>query len=233
MAMEDSRHELFEPFYVRDCALSAIATGCRAQTLGEFRDRLRDIPGESIYYHFWRQSIEASLMAGGFFNDFSHWAHYHLHDDILAERLALIDPSAYVDLEKLRFDIIEIIEERLDELEFIPACAHVDAFHFIQSKIVVFDTNYTLRHPRDLVNTLPQLPPSAIFYHFIDARRREPSRHMDDFTTWLQNSKDTYGALIDQLARVDPYFIPLLELRDKLSAIVMEFFVSTSTEEKK
>jgi hypothetical protein len=229
--MTDELSQLYSPFYVKDCALAAIATGDRAQNLGEFRDRIKTIPTESIYYHFWRQSIETSLVPGSFYNDFSNWAHYQLHDDILAERLALIDPSEYVDLEKLRIDIVDIIENRLDEQDDGALYSRVDPFHFIKSKIVVFNTPYKMEHPKDLVKTIPIISRSSIFYHFIDARRREIIA-IDDFSSWLHGYHEEFAPLIARLKQIDPYFIPLIDLQQKLSSTVTEYFLGDNNNNK-
>jgi hypothetical protein len=47
-----------EPFLVKDCALIAIATGVRAHSLKELRDRLLTITSDSIYLHFWGDLLE-------------------------------------------------------------------------------------------------------------------------------------------------------------------------------
>lgn len=58
-------------FYVKDCALAPIATGIKARTLTEFRDGIKRVSAESIFYHFLRQYMETSLIPGHFYNDFS------------------------------------------------------------------------------------------------------------------------------------------------------------------
>lgn len=217
-------HITHAPFYVKDCALAAIATGSKAQNLVELRDQIKTIPAESIYYHFWRQSIETSLVPESFCNDFSHWAHYQLHDEVLAERIAFIDPSEYVDLEKLRSDIVNVIENRLDEQNGVTLCSHAEAFHFIRFKIIVFNTSHKMEHPKDLVKTIPVISPSSIFYHFIDARRRESIR-LDDFSSWLYGYHEEFDPLIERLKQIDPYFIPLADLQQKLSSTITEYFL--------
>lgn len=211
-------------FYVKDCALASIATGIKAQTLGEFSERLKTIPAESIYYHFWRESIESSYAPGAYFNDFSLWAHYHLHDDILAERLALLDPSEYVDLEKLRNDIVEVCDSRMDEQDGFSSFIRAEAFHFIRSKIVVFNTAFQLEHPSDLVKTLPKLSRSSIFYHLIDARRREPLGQ-DDFSVWMKGFGTEFQPLGDCFRKVDPYFITLADMQRRIIEDVNQFFL--------
>lgn len=211
------------PFLVKDCALASIATGIKAQTLGEFRDQLKTIPAQSIYYHFWRQTLETTLAPGSFYNDFSHWAHYHLHDDILAERLALIDPSEYTDMEKLRSDVIEIFENRIDEQDIL-FCFYAEPFHFVQSKIVVFNTSLKMEQPKDLVKTIPKMSHSSIFYHFIDSRRRDQVA-LDDFSSWLHEWGPDFHPLVEHFEGIDPYFIPLVDLQEKLISIVTNFFL--------
>lgn len=164
------------------------------------------------------------MVPGSFYNDFSHWAHYQLHDDVLAERIALIDPFEYVDLEKLRSDIVDVIENRLDEQDGSTLCSYADSFYFIRSKIVVFNTPYKMEHPRDLVKTIPLISRSSIFYHFIDARRREIIS-LDDFSSWLYGYQEEFAPLIERLKQIDPYFIPLANLQQKLSSTITEYFL--------
>lgn len=219
----DNVTNVANPFYVKDCVVATIALGSRAQSIGEFRDRLKTIPAESIYYHFWRQIMEASLVPGAYYNDFSNWAHYQLHDDVLAERLALLNPSEYAHLELLRQEIIEILENRLDEQENLIFSGHDQAFYFIRSKIVVIDTPYCIREPQQLAHMISQMSISSIFYHFIDAHRRNAIA-LDDFSIWLHDSSSEFEPLIAQLKSIDPYFIPLVHLQKKLIHTVNNFF---------
>jgi hypothetical protein len=136
----------------------------------------------------------------------------------------LIDPSKYADLERLRSDIIDVVENRLEELDVWVYNPHVEALHFIKSKIIVFNTPHKIEHPQELVKTLPLLSYSSFFYHFIDARRREPPE-LDDFSSWLRGYKEEYNSLIERFKQIDPYFIPLSALQQKLVAIVTEYFL--------
>jgi hypothetical protein len=136
----------------------------------------------------------------------------------LAERLAIIDPAHFDELEDLRRELIEVIEERLDESEFVPWAKAGIELHFLRSQIVVFDTHQRIEQPVELVDLIPQLSISSIFYHFIDARRRTPLRE-DDFSYWLKGLDWEYEGLIHDLATVDPYFTTLTEVREQLRNI--------------
>lgn len=215
--------EDIKPFLVKDCSLVAIATGKKAQNLRELREGLiRAHPG-SIYYHFWGGLLRPMFDDPQFHNDFAIWAHYSLHDDALAERLAIIDPDNFSTLEHLRQEMVEIVEQRLEEigrLGWIPAQRQ---FHFIRSQIVVFDTYKKIEQPADLADVIPKMPVGCVFYHFIDARRRHPDG-LDDFRTWLAAFGDTYGELANLLAGIDPYFVSLKELRQQLADVFADYF---------
>lgn len=210
------------PFAVKDCALIAIATGREARTLRELQNQLELVDASSIYFHFWGGLLRPGFEERQYHNDFAEWVRHDLHDNVLGERLAVIDPSDFADPEGLRIRLVEIIGERLDERE-VPDWSRNDRqFQFIRSQIVVFNTHLSLVEPRDLADTLDRFSTSSVFYHFIDARRRLPEK-IDDFRSWLSAWPD-YADLIAQLAEIDPYFVTLAELKNQLTAVFAVYF---------
>lgn len=207
-----------DAFALKDCALISIATGKKAQSLKELRERLLTVSPDSIYLHFWGSLLEPRFEEREFNNDFAAWARHGLHDDILAERLAVLDPRDYPDLEALREETVSIVEERLDESEYLNWVLASEPFEFLRSQIVVFDTYQRIQRPEQLAQLLPNLSTSSLFYHFIDARRRLPEG-MDDFRYWLAGFDGQYQVLSDQLADIDPYFETLTQLRQEVAAI--------------
>jgi len=208
-----------EPFAVKDCALIAIGTGERAQNLRELRDRLQTIHPACIYHHFWGGLLRPLFDDPEYLNDFAGWAWHGLRDARLAEKLALVDPSQCATLDDLRRELIEVIEERLEESEFIPWAKTNQQFHFVRSQIVVFDTTLRLDDPSMLAGLVPRLSVGSIFYHFIDARRRTPSRR-DDFSEWLLGFGDRCAEMvIPRLSVIDPYFSSLTDLRRELERV--------------
>jgi hypothetical protein len=206
---------------VKDCALAAIATGRRAQNLRELRDQVQAVPLDCVYYHFWGSRLRPSFDDPQYHNDFASWAHYGLNDDVLAERLGVIDPGDFPDLESLRGEVLGVIEERLDEIEHIPWSKADRQFHFIRSQIVVFRTPHRVRSPRELAEILPRLSVGSIFYHFIDARQRPPAGQ-DDYRPWLSGFAPACDELIRHLGELDPHFVTLTELRDRLASLFRE-----------
>jgi len=207
-----------EPFAVRDCALIAIATGQYAYTLAELRDRLEIIPLSCIYYHFWGGLLRPKFDNPEYQNDFAIWVYKGLRDKPLAERMALIDPSKYHDLEDLRGELIDILEERIDESELLPWMKANQRFYFVRSQTVVFDTRVRLDTPERLGEHIPHMSLGSVFYHFIDARRRPPWGR-DDFSHWVTGFGDDYAELVEQISQIDPYFTSLVELRDELTHV--------------
>jgi hypothetical protein len=209
-------------FAVKDCTLAIIATGRRAQTLRELRDILRDIHPGSIYHHFWGTLLRPQFADREFNNDFATWCHNSLHDNKATERLAVIDPVDFLDIEGLRQELIDVIEERLDETELMLFARADQQFHFARSAIVVFDTYRRITDPAELADLLPSLSIGSIFYHFIDARRRAPTG-MDDFRAWLLGLGPEYEDLCGAIAELEPYFESLFVLRSRLAELLAEY----------
>lgn len=205
-----------EPFAVKDCALITIATGERAQNLQELRDRIVTTHQGCLYYHFWGGLLRPSFDDPEYRNDFAAWAWRGLHDARLAEKLALIDPSEFIDLEEIRRELIDVIEQRLEETEHIPWAKNDHQFYLMRSQIVVFDTSVRIDSVEGLARQIERLSRSSIFYHFIDARRRTASRR-DDFSEWLLGFGDEHAQLAGALADIDPYFSTLTELREEIA----------------
>jgi hypothetical protein len=227
MPLESNHHPDTEAdkrvFNVRDCTLIAVATGQSALTLKELLDGIHHVPASCLYHHFWGGLLQPRFEEREYNNDFSAWVKHGLHDGELAERLAVVDPASFKTLEDLRWELCELIEERMDESERLSFQVATRSFEFIQSKIVVFDTRTRIADPAALGPAIAFCSAGTIFYHFIDARRRSPDE-IDDFSAWLFSFGDQYNDLIGQIAGIDPYFSSLLELRQRLSTLLTQHF---------
>lgn len=209
-------------FAIKDCALIPISTGLRANNLSEFKLALASAPSECIYHHFWGALLQSRFDDPEFKNDFAVWVYRDIHDEVLAESLAVIDPVDYSDLDALRTEIIELVEQRIEQKEWLAWIPATRPFFFLQSQIVVFDTGRRAENVEELAAMLPELSPGSVFYHMIDARRRPPVGQ-DDFTTWLGGLGEQYKLLQDALAEIDPYFGSLTDLRAHLCLAFRSF----------
>jgi hypothetical protein len=99
----------------------------------------------------------------------------------------------------------------------VPHCARGHEFHFLRSQFVVFATGDLAAAPEELGRMIPRMSTGSIYYHFIDARHREPLLE-DDFTAWLKSWGDAYEPIVRRLAHVDVYLWSLSELRERVAA---------------
>jgi hypothetical protein len=212
-----------EPFVVKDCSLIVLSTGRQARTLWEFSSHLQAVPLSSIYHHFWGSRLQPLFDEPEFQNDFASWARHGLHDPLLSEQLAVLDPTDFVNLEDLRRETVEIVEQRLAADDYASWIQAQYPFAFVHSQIVIFDTPLLVKKPSDLAAVAPALPLGSVFFHFIDARRR-PEIGMDDFRTWLLKYWPGHDGLVQALARVEPYFCTLAELRERLARTISDYF---------
>ena len=134
-----------------------------------------------------------------------------------------MDPTTFNDLEQLRQHLLEYIDDRLDESEYLQWSHATQPFEFIRSLIVVFDTHINVDKPTEMATYIPDMSVSSVFYHFIDARRRNEDK-VDDFRHWLSCFGEIHRPLIERLSTIDPYFMTLTELRQQVSAVFNQYF---------
>ncbi|MFQ5912992.1 MAG: DUF5752 family protein [Nitrospinota bacterium] len=212
-----------KPFFIKDCDLIALATGVWAQNLRELRDRVTQVERQSLYFHFFGRLLRPSFDDPDYRNDFATWADRSLRDHRLAERLGMLDPLQYEDVEDLRGALIDTLEERLaEEEETFPWAKSGQEFYFSTAQVVVFDTGLVVATPMELAALLPRLSTGTIFYHFVEARRRVPAGK-DDFTFWLEGLDRGHEELCGSLAQVDYYYGSLAQLREALTQVFQQW----------
>lgn len=214
--MTDYSETLNMPFAVKDCALITRMGGVdSAVNLRELRERTSVCPEACLFHHFMETLVRPSFDDPEFRNDFAVWSARYLRDRVLAERLGIINPYKFDSLQQLRETVVEIIDDRLAELPYIPTVPKGDDFRFMQAATVVFDAGIVLEHPRELYRVLPQMSNSSIYYHFIEARRRTQHR-VDDFTAWCQGIGEECECLVEAFKGIDFYYLTLPELKKTL-----------------
>jgi hypothetical protein len=190
-----------------------------AMSLRELQERIRIAPVESLFHHFCETVIRPTFDDPEFRNDFAVWAGRTLRDRVLAERLGIINPYALGDFEELRQITLDILEERLAEVPYVPWAPAGEEFRFMQAVTVVFDTGRQLQEPADLIRELPHMSLGTVYYHFVEARRRTADRS-DDFSAWLADFGVNTDRLCHNLKQIDFYFLALPELKGALTDTV-------------
>jgi len=208
------------PFEIKDCALLTRTSGLPAAVnLRELRDRVASCHPDVLFHHFCETPLVPSFDYPDYRNDFAVWAKWRLGDQVLAERLGMIDPYSLPTLEDLRAATLEVIDDRLSEVAMIPWARPGQEFHFMQAITIVFDTGERIAHPDELVSAVSRMTNSSIYFHVLEARRRDPVG-VDDFSAWLKGCDGQWGHYIRALESIDVTFFTLSELREKLIAVL-------------
>lgn len=204
-------------FQVKDCALLVRMSGLPpAVNLRELRDRVAVADENVLYHHFFETPLRHTFDDPFYRNDFAVWASLRLRDQALAERLGIIDPYAFGSVEALRAATLEILDDRLGETVTVPWTGPGEEFFFAEAITVVFDTQERIRHPSELPEAILRMTGGSIYFHFLEARRREPLG-MDDFTAWFAESAEDFAAYRAALNAIDFYFSSLAQIREALA----------------
>jgi hypothetical protein len=207
-------------FEIKDCAL--LARMSRLQTavnLRELRERIAACSQDVLYHHYCETTLVPSFDYPDYRSDFAVWVKKQLGDDILAERLGMIDPYSLSSLEELRAATLECIDERLSETPMVPWAKRGHEFHFMEATTVVFDTGRRVAHPDQLSAAIRDMTNGSIYFHFLEARRRS-SHRIDDFSAWLMDWGDQWEPFIRAISTIDFAFNTLAELREELVRVL-------------
>ncbi len=204
-------------FEVKDCALLVKMSGLPpAINLRELRERIAVADEDVLYHHFFETPLRHTFDDPFYRNDFAVWANLRLRDPGLAERLGIIDPYAFESVDELRTATLEILDDRLGEATVVPLAGPGEEFFFAEAITMVFDAGERIRHPHDLSAAIQRMTSGSVYFHFLEARRRDP-RGLDDFTAWLLEGGQEFADYRAALRSIDFYFSGLSQIREALA----------------
>lgn len=205
-----------QPFVVRDCALLVMRSNIpTAVNLRELRERIASCNLNVLYHHFCETTMIPQFDNPDYRNDFAVWVKQALGDRILAEQLGILDPYSFDTMEDLRKAVIDIIDDRLSVSSSTFSVPKGDEFYFNEAVTIVFDTGERINHPDELASAIERMSNGSIYFHFIEALRRDPIK-MCDFSAWLTQCGDEWQSMCDILKSIDFYFYTLSDLRKEL-----------------
>jgi maltose alpha-D-glucosyltransferase/alpha-amylase len=215
------------PFAFVACLELKEFVGLRAENERQLADLIDEVSLDSIYYHTHGFFLRHKFVAGAYPNDFATWAAVQVRDRVLGERLAMVDPSNFANLQALREELVSVIDDHLRGLQLVPGILLGESFEFIQSRIVEIPTGIQVRTLEEFRDALLDVDVSAIYFHLVEARMRL-GRGQNDFAAWFEHGLDL-PELAAKVRAVDPYAGSLERARTRLIQLCDEALASETT----
>lgn len=203
-----------QPFEFVGCLELREMLGRAAWDERELLAGIEDAPVDSLYYHTRSYFLRSRYLPAPYPNDFATWAAIQVRDRVLGERLAVVDPFDFADVELLRADLITIIDTHLGSLQTVPRVDYGEPFHFMRSALIEVPTGLTAITLQEFRDGLARVDASAIYYHFYETPRRRPDA---DPLAWLETLG--LGDVAERARRLNPYVSSLDGMREQLLTV--------------
>jgi hypothetical protein len=209
-----------EPFIFIGCVELRESLDYRADDERELLERLEEIPAGSVFYHTHGYFLRHRPVTTAYGNDFAAWVAAQVRDQVLAERLAVVNPFECASLEDLREELVSIISDHVMHLSNVPRVEFGEPFFFQQSHIVEVELGTPAAGLAEFRKGLAEVDSSAIYYHMVEARARL-GRRSGDFAEWLRGALHLV-ALAEKVERIDSFMTSLERVRARLLSLVDE-----------
>jgi hypothetical protein len=208
-----------DTFWFRECFLMPMPIGRKAVNLRELADAIRDCDESVLYYHLIQSRLAISPPAVEYPNDLALWVATALQDSKLAEKLSSFDPFEYENLGEVRQAVVDILEEYLWDLPYVPWARSGFELHFCEASTVVVRSEISAQTLEELCTALTTVGLDSLYYHFFEARWRLGVKKADDFSFWI-DSNFALPDLVKAIRGLDIYFYSLKEIRETLLALI-------------
>ena len=209
---------MVEPFRFTSVVELPEMLGRRARDEQELLELIEDVPLDSIYYHTAARFLRHEVVEASFPNDFASWAAREVRDQVLGERLGVIDPYDSPTLEALRQELVTTLDDHLARITVVPRVIHGEPFHFMRSRLIEIPTGLEARTLEELERGFARVDSSSIYWHTVEARMRRDHPH-GEFAHWVE---DQLGEpeLAARIAKLSPFASSLESMRLELIALV-------------
>jgi hypothetical protein len=218
------------PFRFVGCLELREMLGRKAADVQQLMTIVEEAPLDSIYYHTHSYFLRHEYAPTLFPSDFATWAAISVRDRVLSERLGLIDPFEFPDLESLRGQIASTIDDHLKTLWNVPRLIHGEPFEFVRSHIIEVDLELaagSLKEFRDLLSAVDR---SALFNHICEAKNRK-GRRTNDFVTWVGTEIGlNLSNLAEQILAIQPIGLTLEGIRARMLSVLDPWLARTESE---
>ncbi len=208
------------PFFFTGCWELREMLGRSARDEQQLLEAIEEIPPDSLSYHTHSFFLRHKYIAGPYPNDFATWAAIQVRDRVLGEKLGILDPYDFEDLEDLRTEIVNVIDEHLSQLQIIPRVIYGEPFHFMQSRIIEVPTGLEARTLAEFREILAAVDASVVYYHNFEAILRL-GRRKGDFALWFEEQLDL-PETAEKISRIDFYLTSLESIRHRIIKVCDE-----------
>jgi len=202
------------PFLFTGCWELREMLGRSARDEQQLVEAIEEIPLDSVYYHTHSFFLRHKYIVGPYPNDFATWAAIQVRDRVLGEKLGILDPYDFENLEAVRAEIVTIIEEHLSQLQIIPRAIYGEPFYFMQSRIIEVPTDLEARTLTEFREILATVDVSVVYYHTFEAMDRL-GRKKGDFALWVGDQL-ALPELAKKISTLDPYMTSLESVRTRI-----------------
>lgn len=207
-----------EPFKFFECVPIIRLTGRRTNNVFSMIEILKDVSPECIFHHVHQYFLRPEMQPQRYHNDFAVWVANAIGDRVLSERLANINPYAFLNIEEIRSEIIEVISARVKEYGALRDALPGNEFFFNEATTLVLPSGHEAGDLPEFYNALKEVDCSSIYFHFYQARLRI-GRDSDDFSFFLGTGLGLVELAVS-IGKLDPYMYDTETLREKLLKLI-------------
>jgi hypothetical protein len=204
-----------QPFRFSSCMELCEVLSKRAKDEHRLLELIEEAPADSIYYHTHSYFLRHAYAQQLYSNDFATWVVLYAQDRVLGERLGVLDPFDFSDIEQLRDEILRIMAEHLNH-STVPRYVVSEPFEFIRSHIIEIPLGLEARTLGEFHDALAEVEVGAVYNHVCEARMRKRLLSVD-FARWLSSEE---GLGLQELAlnveRVGRLGLSLEGMRNKI-----------------
>lgn len=200
------------PFEFKQYTSILKSTGRRAKNLRELREGIASVSKESIFHHTYQYFLKAHIFE--YTNDFAQWAGESIEERALSERLSNIDTYAFKDIDGLRKELLNVIDDYLKNFPEPRDAVPGDEFYFNETIIFIFSAGVRAKNLAEFLIAIKYIDASSIYDHFYEARMRLGG--IDDFSKWFEDELGKKG-LAEKIRSIDPFMHSIEKIREHIS----------------
>jgi len=188
-------------------------TGIKVTSVRDFIQTLKIIDKYSIFYHMYVNIFNYHNLPVYYTNSFAHWF-YKNNYLLLAEKISIIDPLDYYDLEELRKDLVQTLESNYNQ---IIDKHDLQPFYFIKADRCILECDRKATNLEEFIEGIKASSINSLFYHLVTSKIQNRTS-VNDYTAWLISIGEAKKA--EAINKLDLYAMNLYEIKKEIIKIL-------------